>query len=138
MSDKVTILARKPTVNEFCRLRASCRWSVPEANYCQTALDNSLVGFVAVDTATQSVVGMVRAVGDGMLINYIQDLIILPQWQGKGIGRRLMTAVMDELQRRALPGSDIALISAPKTEAFYATFGFARFKPEVPGMRRKL
>lgn len=49
-----------------------------------------------------------------------------------------MAAVMDELRRRAMPGSDVALISAPKTEGFYAKFGFACFKPEIPGMRRKL
>jgi GNAT superfamily N-acetyltransferase len=138
MTDQVSIIMQKPAVDDYCRLRASCRWPVPSLEHCRAALENCLFGFVAVDAVSGKVIGMVRVVGDGILINYIQDLVVIPEWQGKGIGRRLMAAAMGELQQRAMPGSDVALISAPRTEGFYAKFGFACFKPEIPGMRRKL
>ncbi|MHA0041046.1 GNAT family N-acetyltransferase [Deinococcus sp. PEB2-63] len=44
------------------------------------------------------VIGFVQAVSDGVLTAYIPLLEVLPEWQGRGVGRALMTRLQDELR----------------------------------------
>jgi GNAT superfamily N-acetyltransferase len=131
----VEIILRKPSAEDYARLRKAAGWPVPALLACEEALRNSVFGVIAV--ADAKVVGMARVVGDGALWNYVQDLIVQPKYQRQGVGRRLMEALLTELTRRAAPGSDVALISAPKAVRFYEHFGFARCAPDRPAMRRK-
>lgn len=41
-------------------------------------------------------VGLIRAVGDGETILFIQDLLVLPSYQRQGIGRQLVDALVDQ------------------------------------------
>ena len=56
------------------------------------ALENSLDVIAAFDN--QQLVGLIRVVGDGISIIYIQDLLIQPKYQHKGIGSHLVTLVL--------------------------------------------
>ena len=40
----------------------------------------------------EKLVGIIRAVGDGYSVLFIQDILVLPEYQRKGIGNRLMDA----------------------------------------------
>ena len=40
-------------------------------------------------------VGLIRTVGDGLSIQYVQDLLVLPSYQGQGIGTALLQYVLD-------------------------------------------
>jgi len=40
--------------------------------------------------------GLVRTVGDGLSIVYVQDLLVMPKFQNQGIGTQLMKKVIDE------------------------------------------
>ena len=42
----------------------------------------------------ENLVGVVRVVGDGATIVFVQDLIVVPSYQRRGIGTQLMYAVM--------------------------------------------
>ncbi len=44
------------------------------------------------------VIGFVQAISDGVLTAYIPLLEVLPEWQGRGVGRALMTRMRDELR----------------------------------------
>lgn len=70
----------------------------------------------------ERLVGIIRAVGDGHSILYIQDIIVLPEFQRRGIGRRLITA-MDEafpaVYQKVLLTDD-----RPETVGFYKSCGF--------------
>ena len=39
-------------------------------------------------------IGLIRAVGDGVSILYIQDVLVAPEHQRKGVGRRLLQAML--------------------------------------------
>ena len=76
------------------------------------------------------VVGMGRAVGDGMSDAYIQDVAVAAPHRGRGLGAR----IMDELVRRLKADGVtwIGLIAAPGTAAFYEKLGFEAMRNAVP------
>jgi ribosomal protein S18 acetylase RimI-like enzyme len=54
---------------------------------------------------------MVRVIGDSGLYFYIQDVIVLPQYQKRGIGMLLMKKVMNFLDNRNHFMKNLALLS---------------------------
>jgi predicted N-acetyltransferase YhbS len=81
-------------------------------------------------------VGCGRIVGDGGLYFYLQDVIVLPEHQGRGQGARLMDALMSYLERSARPGAFVGLMAALGAEPFYERYGFRRRSDAQPGMLR--
>ena len=65
--------------------------------------------------------GLIRAVGDGHSIVFIQDLLVHPDHQRRGVG----TALMRELLRRYAHVYQIQLVTdnTEKTKAFYRSMG---------------
>lgn len=71
----------------------------------------------------ERLVGLVRVVGDGHTIIWIQDLLVRPEDQRRGIGTALLRAVMQRYaQVRQI---ELATDDTPKTAAFYRAAGFA-------------
>lgn len=54
-------------------------------------------------------VGLIRAVGDGYYIQYIQDLLVKPEYQNQGIGTALLSQLLEKSQhcRQVLLMTDI-------------------------------
>lgn len=70
----------------------------------------------------QKLVGLVRVVGDGLTIIYIQDLLVQPNYQNQKIGTTLMTTVLNRykhVRQRVLLTDD-----APDVRKFYEKNGF--------------
>lgn len=74
---------------------------------------------LALDDATDLVVGFVTAITDGVLAAFIPLLEVLPAYQGQGIGRTLMERMLARL--RGLYSVD--LLCDPALESYYARFG---------------
>ena len=70
--------------------------------------------------------GLARAVGDGVLYFYIADVIVRPELRGSGYGMLLMEAVMQYLRRAAHRGAMIVVVPLEGRETFYERFGFKR------------
>ncbi len=85
-------------------------------------MDNSLF-HVAVYFEDQ-LVGMGRVVGDGIMYFYVQDIVVLPDYQGLGIGALIMLNIENYLSSTAIKGSTIGLLAAKGKEAFYARYGY--------------
>ena len=54
----------------------------------------SLVFIVAVDRNSGKAVGMGRAISDGVSDAYIQDLVVLPDYRGRGIGKAILRKIL--------------------------------------------
>jgi GNAT superfamily N-acetyltransferase len=84
----------------------------------RTVFDNSMfTSFVRADGA---LVGVGRALADGLDCAYIADVAVHPDHQGRGLGRDIVRRLVD----RAGGHRKIILYANPGTEAFYAALGF--------------
>lgn len=89
----------------------------------KAALAASLFHVVAeIDGA---VVGMARVVGDGAMFFYVQDVVVAPEHQAKGIGARLIQAIRDWLIANAPPMAQAFVFEADGRHEFYRKLGFA-------------
>lgn len=71
----------------------------------------------------EKLVGAGRGISDGALRAAIYDVVVLPQYQGKGIG----TMIMEYLLERA-NAEIIMLFANPGKEPFYGRIGFRKMK----------
>ena len=66
--------------------------------------------------------GIIRAVGDGYTVVFIQDILVFPEYQRKGIGSALLQAILDRYSH--VRQIELATDNTPKTIAFYKSMGF--------------
>ncbi len=117
----VTIVGKLPTAEEFNRLRSQVDWRTYHVDVIEKALPNSLYWVCTYPEG--ALVGMARIVGDGGMVYYIQDVIVLPEYQRQGIGTQMMDAIMAYIRSHASQYSNIGLMSAKGIEAFYERYG---------------
>jgi ribosomal protein S18 acetylase RimI-like enzyme len=89
----------------------------PEAHL--RLLHGSDVVVLAVDTATDTVVGYITAITDGVLAAYIPHLEVLPEFQNQGIGGELVRRMLARLRDFYM----IDLLCDPDLQPYYARFG---------------
>ena len=80
-------------------------------------------------------IGMGRAVSDGVSDAYIQDVVILKKFRGQGIGNRIIEKIIEFLQSHRIGW--IGLIAQPGTQAFYQRLGFSLMEGHVPMLLKK-
>ena len=87
----------------------------------KNALEHSLFLISARDEEG-NLIGFLRAVGDGFSIVYIQDIIVLPEYQRQGIGTQLLRQTLEYFKEvyQMILTTDSEL----KTLAFYESNGF--------------
>ncbi len=83
-------------------------------------------------------VGMGRVVGDGGLFLFVVDIAVAPLWQGRGLGRRIMQALMDQVHERASARTMVGLIADGIAYRLYEKFGFKLVAPAAHGMLLRL
>lgn len=91
-----------------------------QSEMLEQALSHSLAIYVALDGDT--VVGLVRLVGDGFSSVLVQDLIVLPIYQRQGIGSALMKEALEDYK----DAYQVQLVTeeTEKTLGFYRSMGF--------------
>lgn len=68
---------------------------------------------------------MARAVGDGTLNIYIQDVVVHDNWQGRGVGRHIIMQLLSDMSAVYPQNCTIGLMAAKGQEGFYKKLGFA-------------
>jgi GNAT superfamily N-acetyltransferase len=112
------------TVFDFNNLRKIAGWEVIENEQAITGLRNSAFKLTAKDG--EKTVGLARVIRDGGYVVVVSDVIVLPEYQGKGIGRAMMEKVMTYINDSLKTGQSVfvIVISAHNKEHFYTKFGF--------------
>ena len=123
------------SAKQFLMLRESVGWKGVEYQV-EKALESGLYNVIVKDN--NEVVGMGRLVGDGIMYWYIQDVIVNPKYQGKGIGKEIMRLLTRYIEKNSLPGTTvtIGLMAAKGKEDFYEKLGYIARPTEIygPGM----
>jgi GNAT superfamily N-acetyltransferase len=128
----VEIEYRSPSVSEYTELRRLVGWWDVDEEAVEAGLKSSLFSVVAVEGGKTAAFG--RVVGDGGLYFYLQDLIVHPDFQARGLGKRLMRELMDYVDSHAKSGAFVGLMAARGLESYYEAFGFKARDPKAPGM----
>ena len=89
----------------------------------QNGYSNSLLVLAAYDN--DELLGIIRAVGDGYTIVFIQDILVYPGKQRQGVGTALLKAVLERYPD--VRQIELATDNTPKTIAFYRSMGFREF-----------
>ena len=106
---------------EILPLYMSVGWTAytdaPDA--LRRGFEKSLLTLAAYDGDT--LIGLIRAVGDGETIVLVQDLLVFPQYQRCGIGTALMRAMMDRFAN--VRQFQLVTDDTEKAIAFYRSLG---------------
>lgn len=76
------------------------------------------------------IIGMGRAISDGVSDAYIQDVAVHSKYRGKGLGKLIMDEIISFLKFNGI--SWIGLISEPKAISFYQRYGFSEMSDYKP------
>lgn len=111
------------TTDQLRGLYEAVEWTnyTQNPNLIEQSWANSLWRIGAFDDEG-SFVGFLRAVGDGHSIVFIQDIIVLPEFQRQGIGRTLVQQTLDHYHD--VYQVHLLTDNQPKTVAFYQSLGF--------------
>ncbi|OON99011.1 MAG: GNAT family N-acetyltransferase [Epulopiscium sp. Nele67-Bin004] len=86
----------------------------------KSAYENSLYTLGAyVDNVC---IGVIRVVGDGHSVLFVQDIIILPEYQRQGIGSTLLKTILEKYEN--VYQIHLTTANTPKTISFYESLGF--------------
>lgn len=107
---------------EILRLYASVGWTAythhPEA--LRKGFENSMLTLAAYEG--EDLLGIIRTVGDGHTIVFVQDILVFPEWQRKGVGSALLQEILDRYSH--VRQIELATDNTSKTIAFYKSMGF--------------
>lgn len=129
----VVVRAQVPALGEALDLYDAVGWGAYTAR--PETLERSLLGSRHVVTARRdgALLGLARVVGDGATLAYLQDVLVRPEVQGQGIGRRLVEealAPFDAVRQQVLLTD-----AEPGQRAFYEALGFMEAHDHDPGLR---
>lgn len=126
----------KLKVDEYQSLRKTTGWDMLDDKVVKRALENDLFSVCVYDN--KAPVGMGRVIGDGAIYFYIQDIIVAPEYKGKGIGKLIMEHVEQYINKTANNNSFIGLMAAVGVKEFYYKFGYKERPDNRPGMYKTI
>lgn len=109
---------------DFVRLRMAGGFAEVPVEHARRALRNGLINVSAL--YRDQLVGMGRLVGDGAMYWYLQEIIILPEFQRKGIGTMIVNHLVEYAKANSATGKFTVIggVSARGKEPFYKKMGF--------------
>ena len=122
---QVELLENELSAEDFVRLKVATGFMERPLEQVERALQNDLYHVAAVSGG--KVIGMGRLVGDGAMYWYLQEIIVLPKYQGQGIGKRIVNKLLEHVRNTAIPGTgvEVGLTAVKGKEPFYEKFGFS-------------
>lgn len=133
---KFQILRQVPDVLTYCHLRKVSGLSPKTAEAAERGLKNTLFAVQITDGA--QIVGMGRVIGDGGTTYQVCDIAVLPEQQGQGLGKLIMTEIMRYLDENAPESAYVSLIADGPAAHLYTKYGFAPVTPASIGMAYKV
>lgn len=125
-----------PTIETYRRLRSVSGLSGKTVEAAERGLPNTIHAVTVVYNG--EAVGMGRVIGDGGCFYQITDIAVHPQHQGKGLGKKIMQALVEHLRETAPETAYVSLIADGPAKHLYEKFGFKPTAPTSIGMALQL
>ena len=111
--------------DEILRLYAAVGWTAYTENMSplRHVYEHSLLVLAAYEN--DELLGIIRVVGDGLTIVFIQDILVFPEKQRRGVGTALMQAIINRYAE--VRQIELTTDNTPRTMAFYKSLGFSEF-----------
>ena len=125
-TDGLTIKHNELTAEQYIALWNSTHWGdAPSPEQTRLGLDHSIFRVSVFDG--ENIVAMARMIGDMGLCYYIKDVVVRPEYQGRGVGRMMINELLSFIDAHGVPGTEIfvELAAMPDKVPFYEKFGFS-------------
>ncbi len=111
---------------QILELYSSVGWSAytDHPDVLRKGFEKSLLTLAAYEG--DQLLGLIRTVGDGETVIFIQDLLVYPEHQRKGVGTTLVKAVLNRFSH--VRQIELATDDTEKTKAFYRSCGLLPMK----------
>lgn len=121
---QINYIEKTPIATEFNMLTESVGWGTRENNIIEEALRNTLYSLCVYNE--NKLIGYGRIIGDKTIFLYIQDIMVIPEYQGKKIGTGIMNKLLEQIDeyKKVNPDIRIYLGASKGKESFYEKFGF--------------
>lgn len=124
IADQVVLQNDVLQPQDFVRLRVLTGFADIPIEHAKRALDGGLINVSA--KYGDRLIGMGRMVGDGAMYWYLQEIIVLPEYQKQGVGTKIVNHLVDYAVSHSTTGklTTIGGVSAKGKEEFYRKLGF--------------
>ena len=114
---------------DFESIRSSVGWNKIPYEQIDLAIKNSMVNVSIFDK--DLCVGVGRIVGDHILKGMLTDVMVRPEYQGKGVGKLVVNKLISKLYSSVNEGECFQLEASPtaSNREFYIKCGL-KYKPE--------
>jgi len=108
-------------------------WNEDPIEQWESSLNKTLFSVIALKD--DEMIGMGRLLGDASIYWYIQDVFILTEYQGLGIGTEIVKRLIQHVKENSISGTSVSifLMSAKGKEGFYEKLGFLRRPHDLEG-----
>jgi len=115
--------------DDFVRIRKSLGWNDIPYDLVSKAIAGSMINVSVFDE--DKCIGIGRIVGDNALKGMLTDIMVLEEYQGKGVGKLIVTTLIARLTDSVLEGNCFQLEASPtaNNREFYIKCGL-KYKPE--------
>lgn len=133
---EVELVEEIPSASAYRALRVAAGLSSKTAEAASRGLPGTL--FAVCLKQGGELVGMGRIIGDGGLNYEVVDIAVHPTLQRRGLGSRIMRALVGWLRQNAPASAYVCLIADDGAPALYRKFGFELTAPKSVGMALRL
>ena len=132
MENGIELVERFPDAETYCAMRVAAGLSPKTLDAARRGLPNTLYGVSLLRDG--AVVGMGRIIGDGGTVFTVVDIAVRPELQGRGLGKRILSALDAWLQANVPESAYVTLVADGDAKHLYVKFGFAESAPYAVNM----
>lgn len=123
--NNLTIKHNELTAEEFISLWESVWDGAPSLEQTKLAMQHTIFRVSIYDG--DKAIAMARMIGDMGLCYYIKDVVVRPEYQGKGTGRILINELLKYINNNGIKGTSVfvELAAVPDKMPFYEKLGFS-------------
>lgn len=123
------IIKKDIIAEDFVNIRENLEWNTIPIDLVRKAIDGSMINISVFEE--NKCVGVGRIVGDNALKGMLTDIMVLKDYQNKGVGKLIVTTLIKELEEFVKEGECFQLEASPTKDNrdFYIKCGL-KYKPE--------